>query len=792
MVSITVLSTIALMMGILANNLSISLLELGVATVPLALYTCYHVKKNRNIVKLLVLLVSFFVFGWMSMNYSNTNSLENHYGKQVYIKGTVAEVNRSSKDLSIASYQLDASINVENKSVKEKVLVYTEIPRELRPGMTLYGTGVLVEPINSSNFGVFDYRNYLKNQGIKGIVYLDGIESLDDELSWKHTLQNNFTDYIDRTLENSMGETEKSLLKGMILGDSSYIKEDVLVIIRRLGIAHIVAVSGLHIGIILSSIGMFLSLIQVKKPMRLTISLLIGLLYASLIGFPTSVVRALMMITILNLGIVLHRRYSPINAFAITISTMLLIRPNWLFDVGFQLSVSAVLGVIIAGLIVEKYRIEGYKRGLLYITAIQIFVLPASVYYFNYVPTLSILVNFIAIPIFSYVLIGGIIALLIKCLSSGVAHLILFTCDKTIAAVLRAADVLSSVSLSGYTVKTPSIMEVIFYFFTIGIIVYFILNDEERLNRTRVYYCIFCMYICFIILYSLMPYILRDPLTISVLDVGQGNSATVQYKDRVFMIDAGGEVSRSSNRTDYIFPEYFVKKGVSHLDLIFISHYHLDHYSGIYLLHENLDIDGFVSGYYNESVLNELGETGFYQINKGDTLTYDDKLAIQILWPPKGYVSHNENDNSLVLMLTYQDFKMLFTGDIEYNVEKLILDELSQVGVLMVPHHGSRTSSHLSFVKKTSPQYAIFSYGRNNYGIPHQEVIDRYELIGSQVLTTEDYGEIIISVSSKGEITVNSFYNRTKQNKSIMINSIGFSLLIFFMLKFQERRNENE
>jgi beta-lactamase superfamily II metal-dependent hydrolase len=110
----------------------------------------------------------------------------------------------------------------------------------------------------------------------------------------------------------------------------------------------------------------------------------------------------------------------------------------------------------------------------------------------------------------------------------------------------------------------------------------------------------------------------------------------------------------------------------------------------------------------------------------------------------------------------------------------------------MVPHHGSRTSSHLSFVKKTSPQYAIFSYGRNNYGIPHQEVIDRYELIGSQVLTTEDYGEIIISVSSKGEITVNSFYNRTKQNKSIMINSIGFSLLIFFMLKFQERRNENE
>lgn len=173
-------------------------------------------------------------------------------------------------------------------------------------------------------------------------------------------------------------------------------------------------------------------------------------------------------------------------------------------------------------------------------------------------------------------------------------------------------------------------------------------------------------------------------------------------------------------------------------------------------------------------------------------MKFDDNLSIEILWPYKNLVLNNINNSSLVISLNYNNVNILLPGDIEKEAEYAIYNDLEKYDIVIVPHHGSKTSSTVQFVDAVKPQIAVFSYGRNYYGIPHEEVILRYKNAGSKIFSTFEHGEINVILKGKN-LYYNTYINEKSDNYyelyliGIIYKLIVFCFLIIWMLKGEDR-----
>ena len=265
-------------------------------------------------------------------------------------------------------------------------------------------------------------------------------------------------------------------------------------------------------------------------------------------------------------------------------------------------------------------------------------------------------------------------------------------------------------------------------------------------------------------------------LNLNVVDVGQGLFINLDYNRYNFIFDAG---SNSDNIGKYVVSPYLIKHGKKDLDSIFISHFHEDHYSGVNDIIDNSKVKNIFSSYEND---NKLIDKDYIILNSNHSFNLKNNFKIKILWPDKNYSSSNENNMSNVYVVEYDNIKILITGDMEEEVEEIIIDRLSDVDIVIVPHHGSKTSSSESFINKIKPELAIMSYGKNNYGIPSQEVIDRYIKAGSKILSTFEDGEINVMVI-KDKIYYNTYTDNNSENlKEIYYFNLIVSLILFNMI----------
>jgi competence protein ComEC len=195
---------------------------------------------------------------------------------------------------------------------------------------------------------------------------------------------------------------------------------------------------------------------------------------------------------------------------------------------------------------------------------------------------------------------------------------------------------------------------------------------------------------------------------------------------------------------------------------------------------ENIFINGM-----NESLLRNFN-SNIEILSKGDKIVIDDNLSIDILWPDKNFYSNDENENSLVLLIKYKDKNILYTGDINKNIEEKISKNVSKTNILLVPHHGSDTSSSEDFLAKLSPEVAIFSYGHNFYGIPSLNVVDRYKKYGIESYSTFKDGEIW-SIMDKDGYKV--YTNKNSVNNELNLFELLFALVVIYLtLMYLEER----
>lgn len=250
-------------------------------------------------------------------------------------------------------------------------------------------------------------------------------------------------------------------------------------------------------------------------------------------------------------------------------------------------------------------------------------------------------------------------------------------------------------------------------------------------------------------------------LKVNYIDVGQGDSIFIQYKDYEILIDAG-ENNMGQRVVNYIKP---LVKG--NLDLVIATHPDSDHIGGMDVVLQNFKVNKIIdSGWpsttntykdYMTEVNKQVKNNGaVYSKKSNTTLTIDNDVKLDIFDQGSGFKTNN--NNSVVSKLTYNNVGFMLQGDAEKEVEEVLLDRNLKADVLKAGHHGSRTASSLDFVKAVDPQFVVISCGLNNkFGHPHQEALSTYDSLNLPYYRTDKLGSIVVDTDGTN-INVNGKY----------------------------------
>ena len=614
--------------------------------------------------------------------------------------------------------------------------------------------------------------------------------------------------------ETYMREENAGILSAMVLGEKSALDGDIRMLFQRNGIAHILAISGLHISLL--GMGFYRLLRKCFLPVWVCCGAGVGMLilYGKMVGVGSSVFRACGMCMILLFAQVLGRSYDLLTAMAVTAFFLVLQKPDSVQQAGFLLSYGAVLGLALFLPVFQtetEYRIQKIlQEKLLPGIGILLMTLPVQLWFFYELPVYAMLLNLLVIPLMSVLLPVAIFAYLLRFpLLLQIPEYIL-TFYRWLC--IKAEGLPGSIQIFG----RPHIWQMIVYY----LLLFFALvllyhsknrskqekqrgkqqenrvcqiageNEEQDRRKTgkngknrirknkrgskRAGIILIVVSICLLIL---------PPHTenrITMLSVGQGDCILLQEKDgHVFLVDGGSSDVKEAGK--YRLIPYLKCHGIRYIDGIFISHAHEDHYSAsLELLQSSCGISVGTVFFSEMAEKNEaydvLREAAYRSgsrityIRQGDRIRAGD-LSLFCLYPSGKLTVTDENEASMVLYATLRGYTMLLTGDSTETCDAAVMQAMKQNGMrevdcLKVAHHGAKTSSSASLLSYISPKLALISCGRDNsYGHPHRETLDRLADCGSQVVRTDEAGEIAVQIRKrKVQLSIFPEYCYTEYN----------------------------
>jgi competence protein ComEC len=776
--------TIPLVIGIILSyyfNFSIftifMLIVLGLGT--------YFVNLMRNSSNSIILFFIMAILG-VSLGTYNLNSsiLASRVDRDIILRGTVDDI--LWKEDGQGKYIVRIN-GIEDKSIHSKInekLVLKVIgDKDIELGDEINFTGKLKKPLENTNPMLFNYRlNLLSNRIHTTMTIKDysiiGINNMNK--SFIYRTKANFRKTIGAIFDNNLNTENSSLMKSIVLGEYSYLEEENVEKYRNLGLAHILAVSGLHIGIIAGALIYILSHLGVNRKLNIIITLIIIWLYGYLIGFPPSLLRANIMFSIFFYAQTLAEPYDSINALFLAMFILLIINPMWIFNLGFQLSFIATFSIIYFTPKIQKV-FYPYNNKIIYtlcgLLGVQIGLLPIQTYYFNRLSILSIFSNLVIAPILSLSLIIGTIMIGFYYSVPILIPLIGNLLDLILSIQFNLVNILYKFPFGIIKSYSPGIADIILYYILMLVIFEVIKIDKVGLSIKKV----IIYYLSILLLFNSIILLIDKSIEIQFIDVGQGDSILINTKKGSYLVDTGGNIMDSFDVGKNITLPYLEKMGINRLKGVFITHFDDDHCKSLPLLIENIEINNILISYEDNTskIYNEIKNKTIPLIilKENDLMWLDNNTSIKVLSPNEELIKRGFEGNnlSLVFLLSYYDRKILFTGDMEKEVELGLIDKFErQIDIIKVPHHGSNTSSTEELLSKIKPSVGIISVGRNNfYGHPRKEIIDRYEELGTKLYRTDTMGMIKVKLD-KEDIDIIPFI----QNDSDLINILNENLLI--------------
>ncbi len=737
----------------------------------------YNIIFGKRISYILIFIL--FTIGIL-VTLSSKSGLETYLNKRIECSGTVDRVIKTSTN---AKYVIKVNSINKNHINIEKIMLNIISNKDLNLGDKIYFNGVLKEPMANTNPKLFNYKLNLMSQRIYTTMTIKDyqIRVISSNPSLKYRIKANFKKNVENLFNQHLSKDNSQIITSIILGESSYIDEDTLSLYRELGLAHILAVSGLHIGIITGFLIFIFSRLGIKRKINICLSLSIMWIYGFLIGYPPSILRASIMFSVLFYSSIIHEPYNSINTLSVGCLILLLINPYYLFNIGFQLSFIAAFSIVYFTPYIKRLFYPYNSKVFVTIAAlfaVNIGLFPVQAYYFNRVGLLTILANLILVPIFSISLILGLIMVVffytipfMNIILGPILNIILFFQNFIL-------KIIPNITLK---IFSPGLIQIVLYFSLI-IMILKIVNIENFENHFK---NAILVYIIFFTIVNSISFYMDKSIELHFIDVGQGDSILIRTQNGDYLMDTGGSpIENSFDISKNITLPYLEKLGVNRLKAIFISHFHDDHSQGVPLLAANLKVDNIVGSYIPKDY-----QLPIVVLKQYDEIMLDKNTKLTIIWP-NTINSNNENNISLVALLTYFNRSVLFTGDIEREVEPLVADMLNRdIEILKIPHHGSSTSSTDYFLNKLRPAVGIISVGRNNlYNHPSSEVVTRYEEIDSQIYRTDKNGLVKINFN-KEEYNIETFINEDKINiiefiKNNMIKVYFYLLYLIFSYVF--------
>lgn len=719
-------------------------------SIPIAVIILLITKNKKIIVILICLIIS---IGYVSI-------LENKYSKisDMPIKEMVTIIS----DIQEKEYKkvCTAKIVRNNKKILINIKMSQDIP-SIKYGDSLYIEGEFKQPEEARNYKGYNYKQYLKTKKIIGTVELEKAKILKSSNgSFIHNIQK----YIKDTINGTLTDEEGNLLLAILLGDKDKLSEDIQESFKTSNLSHMLAVSGAHVSYIILELTYVLQNSIIGKKNGKIVCIIFLLVFMAITNFTPSVTRACIMAVLTLFSGIIYRKSDVYTNISVAALITLIFNPYSLLDLGFQLSYGGTIGIIIFIKRIQEKKsnskvINYIKQMALVSIYANIIIIPIMMYHFNTVSFTFIISNIMASPILGIIVITGFLFIIASITVKPLTRLIAIFIKPILSILIKISQICSKLPFSNILVVTPYMFNVISYY---AIILYCIKSKKN--NKCKIIICLLIV----LILINFIIYIFPQKLRIFFIDVGQGDSTLIITPDiKTVLVDGGG--SDSFDVGEKVLLPYLLDRRILKVDYVLISHFDTDHCGGILTIMEKVKVKNIIiseqaehsENYERFKKLMIHKKIRLIEVKKGDKIKIGRYSEFKILFPTSRLLSENPlNNNSIVAQFNYNNFKMLFTGDIEKLAEQQILKtEKAEIraDILKVAHHGSKTSSIPEFIKAVRPKIALIGVGKNNtFGHPNQQTIKNLENIKCRIYRTDLQGEIIIKIDQKGSMNVKS------------------------------------
>lgn len=754
----------------------------------------------------------FFAFFNASFRIKNTDALYQIAPQSATLKGQIVSIptgDSIKKRFFMDVSEVDYNGKVEHINAKTFVSVFSFKKKaiDLNIGDIYKIEGKLRPPFKVSNPSQFDYGKYLQNFGVFTLFYAKSTDCVQQSVplspKWKF-LQglNNVRKDILQAHSKYLKSPNIEILGGIVFGDDAIAPPgEIKASFAHSGLLHILAASGMNVALIYGI--WFFILRKLRTPFNFTVmsGIFVVIIYSLMTGLGPSVIRAAIMLIFILIGKLIDRDAHSISLLSFVALLMLIYKPAYINDVGFQLSFMVTFGLLItAPVVFEKFeadeeseyihhpliaKLPPWLTSAIFIPVIaQIWVAPIQMYYFNSFSLYSVFANIISLPLVTLISFGGFISsvlALIKPIASPICFVFDLVLNPVLTALVAVSNYFAGLPHSLIQVPQPSIWQIILYYtFVLSVTLVLKIGTNKKV--------IFTTAGVFLALLISCIHLPDDKLETIVFDMQNADAFLIKTPhDKYFLIDSGKAGYNGGNTpAKMIILGYLKDKGIKNIEGLIITHFDADHAGGALDLINYLNIKNiYVNSLDDKSKLAQK----IYQAGKSRIKLAQNR---QIIYAERGVRLTNfianldsDNENSIITLVSdgrsgiparrallsrhqqtqaasitmrNDDFDELFMGDAGVEVAQKIQKYLPEhVEVLKVGHHGAKNVVNKVFLDRINPDVAIISTGINNYGHPNGVTLDVLQSHKAKVLRTDRQNAIKIDETHDGAYKVYSY-----------------------------------
>lgn len=690
---------------------------------------------------------------WDATGVLNHTLPASYEGQDINVIGTIIELPKDKSHHWQFLFTVKQATALTGISIPIKKILLSWYDKTYTPklGETWQFTVRLKRPRGFLNPHTFDYSQWLFQQHIhaKGYIRSSPLANRLDTPS-PYSLAQIRTTLLHHLQHDVEPAHYNSLFIALVIGERQFITASDWQVLRNTGVAHLLAISGLHISLIAGFLFLLSSQLWTRLP-RLNLYLPAPLfaviiatlgagLYAALAGFSLPTQRAFIMVALTCLAILLKQRFSVSYLLSIIIICVLLWQPLAVSTASFYLSFGAVIFILYVVNNHLNYESNKFTQFITIQTGVLLIMFPLTMYFFSYISLTAFIANFVAIPWMTLFIIPCL--LLASCsffiyppAQDFFFSLLFYPVD----GLWTFLQYLNQFQWGALPMHIPPWWALLFT--VLGSVCLFLPRGIHFSLRYLGFFCFLPLF------FPPLKHPAHNEFWLTVLDVGQGLAVVVQTENYTMVYDTGMYFSDNFNAGASVIIPFLRAQGIQQIDLLIVSHADKDHSGGLQSLLDHMPIHEIVSSapyLANNILLCEAGQQWQW-----------DNIHIEMLHPNSDYSHSKRNNRSCVVKVKNQYGSVLLTGDIEAHAERYLLyktpPDLLAADIMLIPHHGSRTSSTPKFIDAVSPDHAIASAGyRNRYGFPKEDIMARYEAVHIDLYNTAETGALQFKITSTG------------------------------------------